>query len=80
MDELSGALQIAKKGYDQIKASFGKDDKYAHITDEDMKHASKTIQDKWTWFEDALTTFARTPRTQLPSITVAQIRSEKMVR
>lgn len=80
LNELSSALQLSKKGYEQIKASHGKDDKYSHITDEELKQVNKTIQEKWTWFDDAHVVFASTARTQLPSITVAQIRSAKQVR
>ncbi|XP_043288353.1 heat shock protein 105 kDa isoform X2 [Venturia canescens] len=77
LNELSVALQHAKMGYDQIKASQGKDDKYSHITDDELKQAGKAIQEKWTWLDEAHVVFASTPRTQLPNITVAQIRSAK---
>lgn len=79
LNELSVALQHAKMGYDQIKASQGKEDKYSHITDDELKQAGKAIQEKWTWLDEAHVIFAGTPRTQLPSITVSQIRSAKQV-
>lgn len=77
VNELAGSLQIAKKGLDQIKSSQGKDDKYSHLTDDDIKLVNKTIQDKSTWLEDARKVFVNTPRTQLASITIVQIQSAK---
>lgn len=79
MNELAGTLQLAKKSYDHIKTSQGKDDKYSHITEDEIKQVGKTIQEKWSWLDEAHAIFANTPRTQLASITVAQIRSAKMV-
>lgn len=58
---------------------MGKDDKYSHLTDEELKQAAKTIQDKWTWLEEARVVIAGTPLTQTCSITVAQIHGEKQV-
>lgn len=75
LSELAGTLQIAKKSYDQIKSS--KDEKYAHITDEELKSVGSIIKDKWKWLEDAHNVFSTTPRTQMPSITLAQIRTTK---
>ncbi|XP_053598001.1 97 kDa heat shock protein [Microplitis demolitor] len=77
VNDLAGALQIAKKTYENIKASLGKDDKYSHLTEDELKQAAKTIQDKWTWLEEARVVMAGTALTQMCSITVAQIRSEK---
>ncbi|KAF7388545.1 hypothetical protein HZH68_012487 [Vespula germanica] len=77
LDELAGALQLAKKGIDNIKASFGKDDKYSHLTDDEIKKIEKTVQEKWAWLEEKRVILAGTPRTQQPPITVSQIRSEK---
>ncbi|KAK0177021.1 hypothetical protein PV328_001112 [Microctonus aethiopoides] len=79
LNELAGALQLAKKSYDHIKTSQGKDDKYSHITEDEIKQVGKTIQEKWSWLDEAHAIFANTPRTQLASITVAQIRSAKMM-
>ncbi|KAF7386825.1 hypothetical protein HZH66_011277 [Vespula vulgaris] len=77
LDELAGALQLAKKGIDNIKASFGKDDKYSHLTDDEIKKVEKTVQEKWAWLEEKRVILAGTPRTQQPPVTVSQIRSEK---
>ncbi|XP_011641017.1 heat shock 70 kDa protein 4 isoform X1 [Pogonomyrmex barbatus] len=77
LDELGGALQLAKKGLDQIRASSGKDDKYSHLTEEEIKTIEKTIQEKWTWLEEKRILLANTLRTQQPPVTVAQIRAEK---
>lgn len=77
INELAGALQIAKKGLEQIKLSQGKDDKYSHLTDDDIKLVNKTIQEKSTWLEDARKVFVNTPRTQVASITVVEIQSAK---
>ncbi|XP_043678415.1 97 kDa heat shock protein isoform X2 [Vespula pensylvanica] len=77
LDELAGALQLAKKGIDNIKASFGKDDKYSHLTDDEIKKIEKTVQEKWAWLEEKRVILAGTPRTQQPPVTVSQIRSEK---
>ncbi|KAL2714577.1 97 kDa heat shock protein isoform X1 [Vespula squamosa] len=77
LDELAGALQLAKKGIDNIKVSFGKDDKYSHLTDDEIKKVEKTVQEKWAWLEEKRVILAGTPRTQQPSVTVSQIRSEK---
>lgn len=79
VNDLAGALQLASKGYDQIKASQGKDDKYAHLTDEEIKQIGSTIKEKRVWLDDARVMFANTPRTQMASITVAQIRTAKQV-
>ncbi|XP_034934866.1 heat shock 70 kDa protein 4L isoform X2 [Chelonus insularis] len=77
LNDLASALQLAKKNYEQIKASYGKDDKYSHLTEEDIEKLNKAIQEKWSWLEEAYSVFASTPRTQLASITVVQIRSMK---
>lgn len=77
INELAGALQIAKKGLEQIKLSQGKDDKYSHLTDDDIKLVNKTIQEKSTWLDDARKVFVNTPRTQVASITVVEIQSAK---
>ncbi|XP_044002348.1 heat shock 70 kDa protein 4 isoform X2 [Aphidius gifuensis] len=77
MNELAGALQIAKKGLEQIKVSQGKDDKYSHLTDEDIKLVNKTIQEKSAWLDDARKVFVNTPRTQAASITLVEIQSAK---
>ncbi|XP_012287319.1 97 kDa heat shock protein isoform X2 [Orussus abietinus] len=77
LEELASSLQLAKKGLDQVKASRGKDDKYSHLTDEELKTVEKAIQEKWTWLEEKRILFARVSRTEQPPETVAQIRSEK---
>ncbi|CAL7936427.1 unnamed protein product [Xylocopa violacea] len=77
LEELGGALQLAKKGLDLIKASIGKDDKYSHLTEEEIKKVEKTVQEKWSWLEEKRVLLASTPRTQQPPVTVAQIRAEK---
>ncbi|XP_047360287.1 97 kDa heat shock protein isoform X1 [Vespa velutina] len=77
LDDLAGALQLAKKGIDNIKASFGKDDKYSHLTDDEIKKVEKAVQEKWAWLEEKRVVLAGTPRTQQPPVTVSQIRSEK---
>ncbi|KAK0166618.1 hypothetical protein PV327_004110 [Microctonus hyperodae] len=79
LNELASALQLAKKNYDHIKTSQGKDDKYSHITEDEIKQVGKTIQEKWSWLDEAHAVFANTPRTQLASITVAQIRNAKIM-
>lgn len=77
LEEIAGALQLTKKGADHIKASIGKDDKYSHITEEEIKKVEKAIQEKWSWLEEKRVQLAGTPRTQQPPVTVAQIRAEK---
>ncbi|XP_051171051.1 97 kDa heat shock protein isoform X2 [Leptopilina boulardi] len=77
LEELGGALQLAKKGLDQIKISAEKDDKYSHITDEEIKKLERAIHEKWNWLEEKRAVLSSTPRTQQPPILVAQIRSEK---
>ncbi|XP_076237463.1 heat shock protein 70Cb isoform X2 [Calliopsis andreniformis] len=77
IEELAGALQLAKKGVDLIRASHGKDDKYSHLTEEEIKKVEKTIQEKWSWLEEKRVQLAGTPRTQQPPVTIAQIRAEK---
>lgn len=77
LDDLAGALQLAKKAVDYIRASSGKDDKYAHLTDEEVKKVEKTVQEKWTWLEEKRVLLAGTHRTQQPPVTIAQIRAEK---
>ncbi|XP_011162513.1 97 kDa heat shock protein isoform X2 [Solenopsis invicta] len=78
LEELGVALQLAKKGLDQIKTSSGKDDKYSHLTEEEIKIVEKTVQEKWTWLEEKRILLASTLRTQQPPVTVAQIRAEKL--
>lgn len=73
------ALQLAKKGLDQIRVSSGKDDKYSHITEEEVKTVEKIVQEKWTWLEEKRILLASTLRTQQPPVTVVQIRAEKQV-
>lgn len=73
------ALQLAKKSLDQIKMSNGKDDKYSHLTEEEVKTVEKTVQEKWAWLEEKRILLASTLRTQQPPVTVAQIRAEKQV-
>ncbi|XP_017796871.1 PREDICTED: 97 kDa heat shock protein isoform X2 [Habropoda laboriosa] len=77
LEELAGALQLAKKGVDLIRASIGKDDKYSHLTEEEIKKVEKTVQDKWSWLEEKRMLLAGTPRTQQPPVTIAHIRAEK---
>ncbi|TGZ48125.1 Uncharacterized protein DBV15_04389 [Temnothorax longispinosus] len=77
LEELGVALQLAKKSLDQIKMSNGKDDKYSHLTEEEVKTVEKTVQEKWTWLEEKRILLASTLRTQQPPVTVAQIRAEK---
>lgn len=72
-------MQLAKKGLNQIEASIGKDDKYSHLTEEEIKTVDKTIQEKWIWLEEKRMLLASLPRTQQPPVMVAQIRSEKYV-
>lgn len=78
LDDLSAALQLAKKGVDLIRASSGKDDKYSHLTEEEVKKVEKAVHEKWTWLEEKRVLLASTPRTQQPPVTVAQIRGEKL--
>lgn len=73
------ALQLAKKSLDQIKILNGKDDKYSHLTEEEVKTVEKTVQEKWTWLEEKRILLASTLRTQQPPVIVAQIRAEKQV-
>ncbi|XP_029165256.1 97 kDa heat shock protein isoform X3 [Nylanderia fulva] len=77
LEELGKALQLAKKGLNQIEASVGKDDKYSHLTEEEIKTVDKTVQEKWIWLEEKRMVLASLPRTQQPPVTVAQIRAEK---
>lgn len=77
LEELAVALQLAKKGLDQIKSSIGKDDKYSHLTEEEIKTVEKTVQEKWTWLEEKRMLLASLLRTQQPPVTVVQIRTEK---
>ncbi|KYQ55854.1 hypothetical protein ALC60_05135 [Trachymyrmex zeteki] len=76
-EELGVALQLAKKSLDQIKILNGKDDKYSHLTEEEVKTVEKTVQEKWTWLEEKRILLASTLRTQQPPVIVAQIRAEK---
>lgn len=79
LEELAGALQLAKKSLDQIKSPNPKDDKYSHLTEEEVKKVEKAVQEKWTWLEEKRILLAGTVRTQQPPVTVAQIRAEKQV-
>ena len=80
MDELAHTLQLAKKGTDQIRASHAnKEDKFDHITEEELEKAEKAIEDKWNWLETSRVQLHQTPRTQQPPIFVNQIRTERQV-
>lgn len=59
--------------------SNGKDDKYSHLTEEEVKTVEKTVHEKWTWLEEKRILLASTLRTQQPPVTVAHIRAEKQV-
>ncbi|CAL1673105.1 unnamed protein product [Lasius platythorax] len=78
LEELGKALQLTKKGLNQIEASIGKDDKYSHLTEEEIKTVEKTVQEKWMWLEEKRMLLASLSRTQQPPVTVAQIRAEKL--
>ena len=81
MDALASYMQLAKKAVDQIRVSHSaKDDKFEHITDEEVKKVERAIQDKWQWLEEKRVQLNQTPRTQQPPIYVNQIRTEKQVR
>lgn len=77
LEELGGALQLTKKALDQIKAANPKDDKYSHLTEDEIKKVEKAVQEKWMWLEEKRVLLASTLRTQQPPVTVAQIRAEK---
>lgn len=80
LEELGQALQLAKKGVDQVRQSRqAGEDKYSHIAEEDIKKVEKTIQEKWQWLEEKRAVLAGTPRTVQAPVTVAQIRAEKQV-
>jgi len=70
---------LAKKNLDQMKVLNGKDDKYSHLTEEEVKIVEKIVHEKWTWLEEKRVLLASTLRTQQPPVTIAQIRAEKQV-
>jgi len=70
---------LAKKNLDQMKVLNGKDDKYSHLTEEEVKIVDKIVHEKWTWLEEKRVLLASTLRTQQPPVTIAQIRAEKQV-
>lgn len=81
IEELAGALQIAKKGLDQIRQSAaGRDDKFSHLTDEEIRKVEKAVEEKWGWLEEKRASLSGTSRTQQPPVTIAQIRAEKQVK
>ncbi|XP_011497950.1 PREDICTED: heat shock 70 kDa protein 4 isoform X2 [Ceratosolen solmsi marchali] len=77
MDELASALQLATKSVEQILLSQGNDDKFNHITDDEIKKVQRTIQSKWSWLEEKRVLFSQTPRTQQPPVYINQIQAEK---
>ncbi|XP_058796639.1 heat shock 70 kDa protein 4 isoform X2 [Phymastichus coffea] len=79
MEELAGALQLAKKAVDQIRATHKdpKNDKYDHITNEDLGKVEKHVQEKWSWLEDTRALLNQTPLTQQPPVYVNQIRARR---
>lgn len=80
MDEFAGALQLAKKGVDRIRTSQNKgEDKYEHITEDEIKQVERTVQEKWNWLEEKRIQLNQTARTQQPPIYCNQIRTEKQV-
>lgn len=79
LEELAIALQLAKKAIYSIKSSNGKDDKYSHLTEEEVRKLEKVEHEKWVWLQEKRVLLASTPRTQQPPVTVAQIRAERQV-
>lgn len=80
MEDLASALQLTKKAADQVRASHAKkDDKFDHISEEEIKKVEQTIQEKWNWLEEKRVQLNQTPRTQQPPVYVNQIRSERQV-
>ena len=77
LEELAIALQLAKKAIYSIKSSNGKDDKYSHLTEEEVRKLEKVEHEKWVWLQEKRVLLASTPRTQQPPVTVAQIRAER---
>lgn len=77
MDELAHALIGATRTVDKIKESAGKDDKYSHITKDEVRKVEVAINEKWRWLEVTRMKLKGVPRTKPIEITIAQIRAEK---
>lgn len=78
IEDLAHALQLARKGIDQVLTC--KDDKYNHITEEELKTVEQVVMEKWQWLEEKRAELARAPLTQKAPVSVADIRAEKQVR
>lgn len=74
IEELAGALQLARKAYDLYK---NRDERYEHLAAEDMDKVHKATLEKQDWLERQMQACARVPLHQNPPVIVGQIRKER---
>lgn len=73
-DSLGRAIQQMKKVLDLIAQ---KDEKYDHLTEEEIKKVEKAVKEKEDWFNNKCNAQAKVPDTKDPVVLTASILAEK---
>jgi hypothetical protein len=74
LDALGGSLQMAAKFIDQCKAG---DEKYAHLSKEDIDKVAKALSEKREWLDKSCAELSGLDKTINPPVLAAQFYSEK---
>jgi len=74
IDALGHSLQLASKVVDLWHA---KDEKYNHLSEEEMNKVIKLIDEKSSWLASSVATLEKTPKTTNPTVLICQFYSEK---
>jgi len=72
--QFGGSIQQVRKAYEQWEK---KDEKYEHISEEDMKKVLKAIEEKQSWLDQQIGLCNNTPKFENPPVTCAKFRAEK---
>lgn len=73
LNELSAALQLARKAVNEFRAG---DVKYDHLTETEILNISETADKVNKWLDDARSKCVAAPKTSDPTVKVADIRME----
>ena len=77
---MTNSIQFCKQSIDQIAMSKNKkEDKFDHITEEEIQKVDKMIQEKWNWLENSKKVLNQTPQMEQPTVFANQIKSEQQV-
>ncbi|CAG9766599.1 unnamed protein product [Ceutorhynchus assimilis] len=74
VEDFARSLQLCMKALELIK---NKDQKYSHLTDEEVVKVDQAFQDSYRWLEVTRAKLGAAPKHLPPPITIAQIRQEK---